>query len=40
MVLSRRNHNTNCLEVDEYEFERVQNFKYPGEETNENANHE
>ena len=38
MILSRQNHNTNYLKVDEYKFERVQSFKYLGAEINGNAN--
>jgi hypothetical protein len=38
MILSRRNHNTNNLKVDEYKFERVQSFKYLGAGNNKSAN--
>lgn len=38
MVISRQNHNTNYLKVNDYKFESVRNLKYLGADINEEAN--
>lgn len=37
MILSKQNHNTNYLNVDDYKFEWIQSFKYLEAEVNENV---
>lgn len=38
MIVSRQNHRSDSLEVSEYAFDRVDNFKYLGADINKDAN--